>query len=280
MLVIYYQNKKSLGAGIVTALINRVGDALLLLGVSVIRVWGHWGFWGWEDRGIGLWLFLAVVILATTKSAQFPFSYWLPAAISAPTPVSALVHSSTLVTAGVFVLIRVVPNIRVGCRVGGGWLLLVSVFTLCMAGVSACVELDLKKVVALSTLSQLGVIMFSLRLGYCSLAFFHLLRHALFKSILFVSVGCVIHGFGDGQDFRVVGGLWLKMPVVAGCLMLASVALSGLPFLGGFYSKDLIVEGIMVRGVRVFLILVVGAGLAMTFFYRIRFFLKRVFGNC
>lgn len=148
-----------------------------------------------------------VVILSTTKSAQFPFSYWLPSAIRAPTPVSALVHSSTLVTAGVFLLIRVMPNFNGVGGLGGSWLLVVSVFTTCISGVRAFFELDIKKIVALSTLRQLGVIMFSLRLGYCSLAFFHLIRHAIFKAILFVRVGCVIHRHGDWQDFRRVGGL-------------------------------------------------------------------------
>lgn len=118
-MVIYYQNGKSLGAGIVTAFMNRVGDALLLLGVSLLRTCGHWRMWGWGKEEILSIVLLLVVVLSTTKSAQFPFSYWLPAAIRAPTPVSALVHSSTLVTAGVYLLIRIIPNVTVDRGVGG-----------------------------------------------------------------------------------------------------------------------------------------------------------------
>lgn len=207
LLVIYYQNRKSLGAGLVTAFINRVGDALLLLRVSLLRCVGHWYFWGIGNFG-GLWVvILFVILLSTTKSAQFPFSYWLPAAISAPTPVSALVHSSTLVTAGVYLIIRVVRGVGVYGGSGSLWLLIVSLFTIFMAGVRACFEVDMKKIVALSTLSQLGVIMFSLSLGCYALAFFHLVSHALFKALLFVGVGCVIHNHSDCQDFRMIGGL-------------------------------------------------------------------------
>ena len=148
-----------------------------------------------------------------------------------------------------------------------------------MAGVSACFELDIKKIVALSTLSQLGVMMFSLSIGYCSLAFFHLIRHALFKALLFISVGCVIHNHNDWQDFRSVRGLWSKIPLVGGCIILAGLALSGLPFLGGFYSKDLIVEGLLMGGFNLFLLVVVGLGLIITLVYSIRLFFKGVCGS-
>lgn len=128
--------------------------------------------------------------------------------MSAPTPVSALVHSSTLVTAGVYLLIRVIPGM--GFEVGRGRIMVLLVFSLVttvMAGFGACLEVDLKKVVALSTLRQLGVIMFSLSMGRYDLAFFHLVRHAMFKALLFVSVGRVIHGFDDSQELRNIRGL-------------------------------------------------------------------------
>lgn len=278
LLVIYYQNTKSLGAGMVTAFINRVGDALLLLRIALLRSVGHWYVWG--IRGyMGTWIiFLFVVLLSTTKSAQFPFSYWLPAAIRAPTPVSALVHSSTLVTAGVYLLIRITPNFLVERRRGCWWLLIVSIFTMCIAGIRAYYEVDIKKVVALSTLSQLGVIIFSLRLGFYSLAFFHLVSHALFKALLFIRVGCIIHNHCDWQDFRSIRGLWRKMPLSGGCVILAGIALSGLPFLGGFYSKDLVVERFLGGQLNWFVIFVVGVGLGTTLVYRIRLYFGGVIG--
>lgn len=148
-----------------------------------------------------------IVLVSMTKRAQIPFSYWLPAAMNAPTPVSALVHSSTLVTAGVYLLIRVYFGMAEVPEVGSMVLMGVALFTINMAGFSACFEVDLKKVIALSTLSQLGVIMFSLRLGYYVLAFFHLISHAFFKALMFVRVGRVIHGFKDSQELRNIRGL-------------------------------------------------------------------------
>lgn len=132
---------------------------------------------------------------------------------------------------------------------------------MCMAGIRAYYEVDMKKVVALSTLSQLGIIIFSLSLGYYCLAFFHLVSHALFKALLFVSVGCVIHSHSDWQDFRAIGGLWSKSPLSGGCVMLAGMALRGLPFLGGFYSKDLVVERLLEGQVNWLVCFVVGIGL-------------------
>lgn len=278
LLVIYYQNTKSLGAGMVTAFINRVGDALLLLSIALLRSRGHWYVWGVRGYGSVWIIFLFVVLLSTTKSAQFPFSYWLPAAIRAPTPVSALVHSSTLVTAGVYLLIRVTPNFIVSRGRGCWWLLVVSIFTICIAGVRAYYEVDIKKVVALSTLSQLGVIMFSLRLGFYSLAFFHLVSHALFKALLFIRVGCIIHNHCDWQDFRSIRGLWSKIPLARGCVILAGIALRGLPFLGGFYSKDLVVERFLGGQLNWFIIFVVRIGLGTTLIYRLRLYFGGVSG--
>lgn len=215
VLVIYYQRDKALGAGLVTALINRVGDVLMLARISLLRESGYWELWGLslEEGVVGLVLVM-VAVLSITKRAQIPFSYWLPAAIIAPTPVSALVHSSTLVTAGVYLMVRLL--IGVGeLQVGGfvrSLLLVVSLLTNVMAGISACFEVDLKKIVALSTLRQLGIIVMALAMGYYSLAFFHLITHALFKSLMFIRVGRVIHLFGDSQDLRDFGGLWERMP--------------------------------------------------------------------
>jgi NADH-ubiquinone oxidoreductase chain 5 len=159
--------------------------------------------------------------------------------MAAPTPVSALVHSSTLVTAGVYLLIRF-GSFTVGFI--SIFLFFVSVITMFISGLVAVYEYDLKKVIALSTLSQLGVIMFSISLGLYTVAFFHLIIHALFKAILFLCAGAIIHGVGGSQDIRHYGGQIYSYPVIASCLNIANLSLCGIPFISGFYSKDLIVE--------------------------------------
>jgi NADH-ubiquinone oxidoreductase chain 5 len=154
--------------------------------------------------------------------------------------VSALVHSSTLVTAGVYLLIRFRPLIR-----GSGvrsFLLLISGLTIFMAGLGANFEFDLKKIIALSTLRQLGLIIRILAIGFPKLAYFHLLTHALFKALLFICAGAVIHNMKDSQDIRNIGSLVTQIPYTRACLNVANLALCGIPFLAGFYSKDLILE--------------------------------------
>nr|YP_009400033.1 NADH dehydrogenase subunit 5 [Segonzacia mesatlantica]ARW69931.1 NADH dehydrogenase subunit 5 [Segonzacia mesatlantica] len=241
-LVIYYQNEKSANAGMFTVLSNRVGDVAILLGIGLMSNLGGWNFFVYGFYMNDEWLILKflLILAAMTKSAQIPFSAWLPAAMAAPTPVSALVHSSTLVTAGVYLMIRFSPAL-------GGWetqsmLLIVSCLTMFMAGLGANFEYDLKKIIALSTLSQLGVMLSILALGYPDLAFFHLLSHALFKALLFMCAGVVIHNVGDYQDIRCMGGLVNFMPLSLSFMTIANLALCGFPFLAGFYSKDMILE--------------------------------------
>nr|YP_006883530.1 NADH dehydrogenase subunit 5 [Alvinocaris chelys]AFO37814.1 NADH dehydrogenase subunit 5 [Alvinocaris chelys] len=243
VLVIYYQNEKSANAGMITALSNRVGDVAILLSIALVFSLGGWNFMFYtESVSLASLAGVAglVVLAGMTKSAQIPFSAWLPAAMAAPTPVSALVHSSTLVTAGVYLLIRFSAALD-GTLVQASLFLLASV-TMFMAGLGANFETDLKKIIALSTLSQLGVMMGILALGYPNLAFFHLLAHALFKALLFMCAGSIIHSVGDYQDIRAMGGLVKFMPISVMSLNLANLALCGTPFLAGFYSKDLILE--------------------------------------
>jgi NADH-ubiquinone oxidoreductase chain 5 len=159
--------------------------------------------------------------------------------MAAPTPVSALVHSSTLVTAGVYLLIRF-GSFNIG--IISSFLFFVSVMTIFISGLVAVFEYDLKKVIALSTLRQLGVIIFSISLGLYLVAFFHLVIHALFKAILFLCAGAIIHGIGGSQDIRHYGGQIQNYPVIGACLNIANLSLCGIPFMSGFYSKDLIVE--------------------------------------
>nr|UGW52231.1 NADH dehydrogenase subunit 5 [Gonodactylus sp. SIO BIC C12730] len=243
-LVIYYQNEKSGAAGMLTALSNRVGDVAILLAISLMSVYGGWNFVFYlnsicGNSSLGVLCFL-VMLAAMTKSAQIPFSAWLPAAMAAPTPVSALVHSSTLVTAGVYLLVRFEPAMHNSIYSQG--LLLLGGTTMFMAGLGANFEYDLKKIIALSTLSQLGVMMSILGFGLPDLAFFHLLSHALFKALLFMCAGVIIHSAKDYQDIRMMGGLSKFMPLTTFYMNLANLALCGMPFMAGFYSKDVILE--------------------------------------
>nr|ATN41122.1 NADH dehydrogenase subunit 5 [Endopterygota sp. 25 LC-2017] len=243
-LVIYFQNVKSFNAGMLTALSNRIGDVLILLSIAWMLNFGSWNYIFYLDmmkndfelQFIGM----LIVMAAMTKSAQIPFSAWLPAAMAAPTPVSALVHSSTLVTAGVYLLIRF--NNLIAESLISQILLLLGGLTMFMAGLGANFEFDLKKIIALSTLSQLGLMMSILSMGFASLAFFHLLTHALFKALLFMCAGVVIHSMKNFQDIRYMGALINQLPLTISCFNVANLALCGMPFLAGFYSKDMILE--------------------------------------
>lgn len=269
-LVIYYQNVKSYRAGILTVLSNRVGDVILLISIAWILNYGRWNLFIYinyflRDKIMNLLGFL-ILIAAFTKRAQIPFSAWLPAAMAAPTPVSALVHSSTLVTAGVYLLIRyhfLILNYRY-------LLLFIGLITIFISGLGANLEFDLKKIIALSTLSQLGLIICILGLGRRELAFFHLLIHALFKALLFICAGNFIHLIINSQDIRFIGGLILKSPLTVVYFNVRNMALCGLPFISGFYSKDLIIEFYSIRSLNLFIYLFIFISLRLTVSYSIR----------
>nr|ADA69775.1 NADH dehydrogenase subunit 5 [Glyptonotus cf. antarcticus FK-2009] len=271
VLVIYYQNKKSNAAGMITALSNRIGDAAILLAIGVMVESGSWNFMFMQENESSMDQFLLlilVVLAAMTKSAQMPFSAWLPAAMAAPTPMSALVHSSTLVTAGVYLLIRFNP-LLMGHEVYKV-LFLVGVLTNLMASISASFESDLKKVVALSTSSQLGIMVFTIVLGVAKLAFFHLLTHAMFKALLFMCSGKIIHESGETQDIRHMGSLGLSLPYTGMCMNLSNLALCGFPFMAGFYSKDLLIEEGLMGGYSLMTIILAGLSVGLSAAYSIR----------
>nr|YP_009742822.1 NADH dehydrogenase subunit 5 [Streptocephalus cafer]QID91184.1 NADH dehydrogenase subunit 5 [Streptocephalus cafer] len=236
-LIMYYSNAKSSSSAMITALSNRVGDIFILWGLGMSFYLGSWDYiYLGLESGVAFILFL---LASLTKSAQMPFSAWLPAAMAAPTPVSSLVHSSTLVTAGVYLMIRLSP---IFSNSGSYILLLLGSITALFSGFVALGEYDFKRIIALSTLSQLGVMMFSLGLGYPILCYFHLFTHALFKALLFMCSGVVIHASGGVQDIRRLGGVLSMLPYSSFILSAASCSLMGFPFLAGFYSKDLIIE--------------------------------------
>nr|YP_009740544.1 NADH dehydrogenase subunit 5 [Indopodisma kingdoni]QID03506.1 NADH dehydrogenase subunit 5 [Indopodisma kingdoni] len=275
-LVIYYQNVKSYSAGMLTALSNRIGDVAILISIAWMLNFGGWNYiyyydfisYSFEMKIITM----LIVLAAMTKSAQIPFSSWLPAAMAAPTPVSALVHSSTLVTAGVYLLIRFSPMLDIyNC---GWFLLLIGCLTMFMAGLGANFEFDLKKIIALSTLSQLGLMMSILAMGYPKLAFFHLLAHALFKALLFMCAGSMIHNLKDSQDIRFMGSIVNFMPLTSVCFNVSSLSLCGIPFLAGFYSKDLILEMVCLSWINclIFFLYFFSTGLTASYSFRLFYY--------
>ncbi|YP_010419925.1 NADH dehydrogenase subunit 5 (mitochondrion) [Anopheles marshallii] len=275
-LVIYFQNVKSYNAGMLTALSNRIGDVALLLAIAWMLNYGSWNYIFYLDmmkNNMEMMVIGVLVMLAAmTKSAQIPFSSWLPAAMAAPTPVSALVHSSTLVTAGVYLLIRFNDLLMNWWM--SQFLLLMAGLTMFMAGLGANFEFDLKKIIALSTLSQLGLMMSILSMGFYKLAFFHLLTHALFKALLFMCAGSIIHNMKNSQDIRMMGSLSMSMPLTCSCFNVANLALCGMPFLAGFYSKDLILEMVMLSYVNVFVFFLFffSTGLTVCYSFRLCFY--------
>nr|YP_010242115.1 NADH dehydrogenase subunit 5 [Lyssa zampa]QTI83030.1 NADH dehydrogenase subunit 5 [Lyssa zampa]UNP54444.1 NADH dehydrogenase subunit 5 [Lyssa zampa] len=274
-LVIYYQNLKSYNAGMLTALSNRIGDVLILMVICWIMNYGSWNYifyLNFMNNDFSMKMVgMLIIMAAMTKSAQIPFSSWLPAAMAAPTPVSALVHSSTLVTAGVYLLIRF--NMLLVNMFFFKILLLLSMLTMFMAGISANYEFDLKKIIALSTLSQLGLMMSILSMGMPDLAFFHLLTHAMFKALLFMCAGVIIHMMNDMQDIRYMGGISLYVPLTCLCMNISNMALCGIPFLAGFYSKDLILELVSFSNLNLMVFLLYYISTGLTMFYSLRLYM-------
>lgn len=275
-LVIYYQNVKSYNAGMITALSNRIGDVALLLSIAWIIRYGSWNYlyvsnFGNLDNEM-IYLIILIILAAMTRRAQIPFSSWLPAAIAAPTPVSALVHSSTLVTAGVYLLIRF--GVIIERYSMNGFLLFIGCLTIFISGLGANFEFDLKRIIALSTLSQLGLMIRTIGLGYYDLAFFHLLTHALFKALLFICAGVIIHGLNDLQDIRGIGGIVDQIPLTSVCFIISNLALCGTPFLSGFYSKDLILELRLIRNLNflIFLLFFLSTGLTVCYTFRLIYY--------
>nr|AOY39074.1 NADH dehydrogenase subunit 5 [Rhizophagus dispar] len=279
-LVIYYQNIKSFNAGMLTALTNRIGDVAILMSIAWMLNYGSWNYVFYLDTFKLSWemqlISYLIVLAAMTKSAQIPFSSWLPAAMAAPTPVSSLVHSSTLVTAGVYLLIRFNFSFSENLMM---LLVFISSLTMFMSGLGANFEFDLKKIIALSTLSQLGLMMSILALGDYKLAFFHLLTHALFKALLFMCAGNIIHNMNNCQDIRFMGGLIKHMPLTCAFFCISNFSLCGLPFLSGFYSKDLIVEFMSMEYLNIFIYLIFYISIGLTVSYSFRLIYYSLTGN-
>jgi len=198
-------------------------------------------------------------------------------AMAAPTPVSSLVHSSTLVTTGVYLVIRF--NRFIIIRGLNFYLLFISIFTIIISGVSALYECDLKKIIALSTLSQLGLIIIILNMGFNILGFYHLITHAIFKSLLFLCAGIVIHIINNNQDIRCCGGLNETIPFVSAVFYVSILSIIGCPFLSGFYSKDLIMELFYISDINLFLLIIIIISLSLTVMYSLRLFFYLFFSK-
>jgi len=250
-------------------LTNRVGDAFLTIGMFGI-LWSYgnldyntvFSLTPYYNENIVTIIGICLLIGAMAKSSQVGLHVWLPMAMEGPTPVSALIHAATMVTAGVYLLIRVSPLIEYSSLV----LLLclwLGAITTVFSSLIGLFQQDIKKVIAYSTMSQLGMMVIAVGLSSYNIALFHLINHAFYKGLLFLGAGAVIHAVADNQDFRRYGGLISYLPLTYSVMLIASLSLVAFPFMTGFYSKDFIIESAFgkyyISSITVYYIAIIGA---------------------
>ena len=275
----WYTRPEAARAAVKAFWITKAGDVGMLIGIVMLwRLTGTFDFLELLQladagaiplAGLGVITF-CIYLGAAGKSAQFPFHVWLPDAMEGPTPVSALIHAATMVTAGVYLLTRTVwlfrltPDVMEIVAWNGA-------FTALLAAVLACVQTDIKRVLAYSTVSQLGYMMAAIGAGFASAGFLHLLTHGIFKALLFLAAGAVIHAVGTNDIFA-MGGLWRRMPQTAIVFVIGTLSLAGIPLFAGFFSKEEILGAVLAGGFPVpFAMLLLGAFLTAFYMFRVVF---------
>ena len=287
----WYKKPTAIHANLKAFLVNRVGDFGFLLGIGLVLAYS--GSLNYADvfaqsntlvgqtfeilPGMQVSLLTVACIClfvgAMGKSAQFPLHVWLPDSMEGPTPISALIHAATMVTAGIFMVARMSPLFELS-DAALSFVMVIGSITALFMGFLGIVQNDIKRVVAYSTLSQLGYMTVALGASAYSVAIFHLVTHAFFKALLFLAAGSVIIGMHHEQDMRKMGGLWRHMPITYAVSLLGSLALIGMPFFSGFCSKDLILEATKFsgQGPAAFVYPMLLLGVFVTAFYSFRMF--------
>jgi NADH-quinone oxidoreductase subunit L len=275
----WYRRPEAARAAVKAFWITKAGDVFFLIGI--VMLWSRTGTFDFSElfelaqgggealAGLGLVTFF-IYLGAAGKSAQFPFHVWLPDAMEGPTPVSALIHAATMVTAGVYLLFRTsflfqqTPDVLAAV----GW---IGAFTALLAATLACVQSDIKRVLAYSTVSQLGYMMAAIGAGFAGAGFLHLLTHGVFKALLFLAAGAVIHAVGT-NDIHAMGGLARRMPQTFIVFLVGTLSLAGIPFFAGFFSKEEILGAAWMGGLTVpFGMLVLAAFLTAFYMFRVVF---------
>ncbi len=281
----WFTNESYAAAAKKAFVMNRIGDLGFLIAMFIIfTTFGslefdtvfpkaaELGMGNWTLMLITLFLFIA----ATGKSAQIPLFTWLPDAMAGPTPVSALIHAATMVTAGIYMIVR--SNVMFSLApVTNDLIAVIGLATALLAAAIAISQTDIKKVLAYSTVSQLGYMFLALGVGAYTGAFFHVITHAFFKALLFLGAGSVIHAMGNEQDMRMMGGLRKKLPVTFLTMVAGTLAISGLPPFSGFFSKDEILAHAYEHNKILWVLGVLGA--VLTAFYMFRMMFLTFFGN-
>ena len=260
----WYKKPQANAAAIKAFVVNRIGDFGFAIGIFLIFYF--YGTLNYNEvfqqtplliqkeilfLGVNLNLITLICLMlfvgAMGKSAQILLHTWLPDAMEGPTPVSALIHAATMVTAGVFLVVRCSPIFEYS-QTALNVVTVIGMATAFFAATVALVQNDIKKIIAYSTCSQLGYMFFAAGVGAYHVAIFHLFTHAFFKALLFLGSGCVIHSFNEEQDIRLMGGTWKKIPYTYFLMIIGTLALTGFPFLSGYYSKDAIIEFAYLKG--------------------------------
>lgn len=269
-LIVYYQNSSSIFSGLNTILINRIGDCLFVCSIASFMFF-YPDLFSFTSIVAPTSVVFLLGVTFITKSAIFPFSPWLPLAIAAPTPISALVHSSTLVTSGLFLMIRF-SYLFYRSYSFLVFFMCLRVYTSFYAGLNTIFEKDLKKIIALSTLRHLGFIGLAFSAGCLYLSFFHLLVHAFFKSLLFITIGDIIINLSHSQDIRYLSSGLSYTPFSRFIMYVSLLNLCGLPSLSGFFSKDLVLETLNYSNTSLFVYLLIILNLFFTFYYTFQLF--------